>query len=274
MKKSKSEIAELQNRKLRKMLRYAYQHSVYYRNSFEQAGIREKDLDVMPLSGFPSINKEMFLSHFDELVTVPGLTQDKIRLFDEKEPVDRKPYLGKYHVVHSSGSTGKPGYFIYDEAAWRDMLLGIIRAALWDMSMGNIVKLLWKRPGIVYIAATDGRYGGAMAVGDGIEGVGARQLYLDINAPMQEWIKGLREFTPNIVIGYPSAIKILGELISKGLVVPDVIRVSSCGEPLDRCVRIYLENVFQETLLCTQERKSVIVRKKSLLSCGLPLLVR
>ncbi|MCD8223393.1 MAG: phenylacetate--CoA ligase family protein [Clostridiales bacterium] len=248
-KKSKSEMARLQNQKLRRMLRYAYHHSAYYKKSFEQAGINETDLETLPLSCFPSISKERLLAHFDELVTVPGLTQDEIRAFDEREAVNRKPYLGKYHVVHSSGSTGKPGYFVYDEAAWSDMLLGIIRAALWDMSMGEIVRLLLKRPRIVYIAATDGRYGGAMAVGDGIDGVGARQLYLDINAPLQEWIKKLREFAPNIIIGYPSAIKILGELLSRGQVKLDVIRVISCGEPLDGCLRNYFEKVFQADVI-------------------------
>lgn len=75
--------------------------------------------------------------------------------------------------MHSSGSTGKPGYFLYDEAAWHTMLLGIIRGALWNMSMPQILKLLAGKPRIIYIAATDGRYGGAMAVGDGIDGVGA-----------------------------------------------------------------------------------------------------
>ncbi|MCD8120716.1 MAG: phenylacetate--CoA ligase family protein [Clostridiales bacterium] len=249
VKKSRDEIMELQNRKLRRMLRYAYQHSAYYRNTFEQAGIREEDLDTLPLSSFPTVNKELLLSSFDELVTVPDLTQDEIRAFDEKEAVDRKPYLGKYHVVHSSGSTGKPRYFIYDEAAWNDMLSGIIRAALWDMSMGEIGKLLLKRPRIVYIAATDGRYGGAMAVGDGIDGVGARQMYLDINDHLQEWVEKLREFAPDIVIGYPSAIKILGELLSRGQVELQIIRVISCGEPLDGCLRNYFEKVFHADVI-------------------------
>ena len=65
--------------------------------------------------------------------------------------MDRKPYLGKYHVVHSSGSTGTPGYFVYDKAAWNSMLLGIVRGALWDMKMPQILKLLLGRPRIVYI---------------------------------------------------------------------------------------------------------------------------
>ena len=163
--------------------------------------------------------------------------------------MSRKPYLGKYHVVHSSGSTGKPGYFAYDDAAWKYMLLGITRAALWDMSMGEIIKLLVRRPRIVYIAATDARYGGAMAVGDGIEGVGAGQMYLDINAPLQEWVSRLRTFRPNIVIGYPSAIKVLGELISDGQISLQVLRVISCGEPLGASLRSCFESVFQAEVI-------------------------
>lgn len=61
-----------------------------------------------------------------------------------------------------------------------------------------------------------------MAIGGSIDGVGARQLYLDINAPVDEWMIKLREFKPNIVIGYPSAVKILGELIERGAVSLDV----------------------------------------------------
>ena len=89
------------------------------------------------------------------------------------------------------------------------MLLGMLRAALWNMSMPQILSLLAKRPRIVYIAATDARYGGAMAVGDGIDGVGASQMYLDIKMPLDEWVRQIREFNPTIIIGYPSAIKFL-----------------------------------------------------------------
>ena len=249
VRKSKSEMKALQDRKLRQMLRYAYNHSAYYKRSFHEAGIGPQDLDTLPLPCFPTIDKKTLLSNFDELVTVSDLTQDGIRAFDENGTVDRKPYLGKYHVVHSSGSTGKPGYFAYDDAAWEYMLLGITRAALWDMSMGDIIKLLLSRPRIVYIAATDGRYGGAMAVGDGIDGVGARQMYLDINAPLQEWVSKLRTFKPNIVIGYPSAIKILGELISEGQISLNVLRVISCGEPLGASLRNYFESVFQAEVI-------------------------
>ena len=245
VKLSADKMRSLQDRKLRKLLRYAWNHSAYYRTAFECAGITEEQLDTLPLSCFPTIDKQALLEHFDELVTVPDLKQENLREFDAREAADRKPYQGKYHVVHSSGSTGKPGYFVYDGDAWSQMLLGIIRAALWGMSMPQILRLLMKRPRIVYIAATDGRYGGAMAVGDGIDGVGAKQMYLDIKTPVAEWIRQIREFQPNIVIGYPSAIKILAQLMENGEVSLDVERVISCGEPLGTNLRTYLEKIFR-----------------------------
>lgn len=239
------QMKELQDQKLRTLLHYAWEHSTFYRRTFEKSGITEKQLDRLPLSAFPTIDKTVFMEHFDELVTLSGLNQGELRRFDAEAQVDRKPYLGKYHVVHSSGSTGKPGYFIYDEAAWHTMLLGIIRGALWNMTKPQILKLLAGRPRIVYIAATDGRYGGAMAVGDGIDGVGARQMYLDIKTPLSKWIQNVHTFKPNIIIGYPSAIKILAELVEQGDVSVRIARVISCGEPLSAGLRSFLEKTFR-----------------------------
>ena len=238
------QMKSLQEQRLRFLLHYVWERSAFYRRTFEKAAITEEQLDSLPLSAFPTIDKTVLMEHFDELITVPDLRQEDLRKFDAETQADRKPYLGKYHVVHSSGSTGKPGYFIYDELAWHTMLLGIIRGALWNMTMPQILKLLAGRPSILYIAATDGRYGGAMAVGDGIDGVGAKQMYLDIKTPLPAWIDNVHKFRPNIIIGYPSAIKILAELAAEGKVQAQIKRVISCGEPLSAGLRSFLETTF------------------------------
>lgn len=242
---SVQKMQALQNKKLRKMLHYVWKNSAFYRDTFEKANIKEEDLDALPMSCFPVLDKKTLFEHFDELITAKDITQEKIRRFDEKEHPDRKPYRNQYHIVHSSGSTGIPSYFLYDEEAWSQMLTGIIRAALWNMSMLEIVKLLWKKPRIVYIAATDGRYGGAMAVGDGIDGLGASQMYLDIKEPLEEWIPKVRAFKPNFIIGYPSAIKVLADLVENHQMELHITRVVSCGEPLGISLRRYLEQAFQ-----------------------------
>ena len=125
-----TQMKQQQNQKLRTLLHFAWERSAFYRRTFEKAGITEEQLETLPLSAFPAIDKTVLMEHFDELVTVPDLRQEELRKFDAETQADRRPYLGKYHVVHSSGSTGKPGYFVYDEAAWHTMLLGIIRGAL------------------------------------------------------------------------------------------------------------------------------------------------
>ncbi len=243
-KKTVEEISSLQTKKLKRLLHYAYEHSAYYRSSFERAGITDEMIDSTPLSAFPVMDKSVLMSQFEEIITVPDLTQKEIRDFDEKETAGKKLFQDKYHIVHSSGSTGTPKYFVYDESAWNSMLLGIVRGALWNMTMPEIIKFLIYGPRIVYIAATDGRYGGSMAVGDGVNGVGAKQIYLDINTPLDEWISSVKKFKPNMIIGYPSAVKILAELVEKGGLDLKVLRIVTCGEPLGASLRKYLEGVF------------------------------
>ena len=243
--KSEEQIKILQDKKLRKLLRYAYQNSAYYRRTFKQAGISEKNLDRIPLKQFPVITKELLMQNYDELVTDSKVKQEELRKFDESPASRSENYLGRYHIIHSSGSTGIPRYFVYDDKAWGQMLLGIIRGALWGMGMIDILKLLAGKPRILYIAATDGRYAGAMAVGDGISGLHARQEYLDINEPIEKGNQKVIKFNPNIVIGYPSAIKLMAEQVRAGRVPNHVKRVISCGEPLSTGLRRFLEDTFQ-----------------------------
>ena len=247
--KTREQIALLQKQKLSRLLRYVYRHSPYYRKTFEAAGITANTIDKTPLSGFPTLNRELLMSHFDELVTDRSLKQDELLHFGEGSSDSAETYQNKYHVVHSSGSTGTPRYFVYDNAAWGQMLLGIIRGALWDLSMPEILKLLGGRPRILYIAATDGRYGGAMAIRDGINGIRAQQRFLDINTPLAKWIDTVREFKPNILIGYPSAMKILAEEMEEQGTALGLKRVISCGEPLYPSLRKYLESAFQTVVL-------------------------
>lgn len=244
LKKSPAQIKKMQQKRLRKMLKYAYAHSEYYHRAFNAAGINSSNITEIPLERFPTLDKQSLLENFDKLVTVQDITQNELRKFDENSNKNRRAFKGKYHAVHSSGSTGKPGYFVYDKRAWNFMLIGIIRAALWGMSMPRLLKFLAEKPRIAYIAATDGRYGGAMAVGDGIDGVGAAQMHLDVKTPLSEWVSLIREFKPNMIIGYPSAVKILGELAEKGDVALKIKRVVTCGESLGISLRRYLENVF------------------------------
>ncbi len=249
MEKPQEQVQALQEKKLRKMLLYAYDHSAYYREAFETAGITADRIGTTPLDHFPTLNKELLMEHYDEIVTDPNIRQSELRSFGERSSDSAELYLGKYHVVHSSGSTGVPRYFLYDERAWEDVILSVIHGALCDLSFRDILKLLAGKPRILYIAATDGRYGGAMAVHDGIQGVRAEQRFLDIDTPLSKWLETVREFKPNIIIGYPSAIKIFAELMEAEKAANQIERVVTCGEPLTPGMRSYFESVFHAPVI-------------------------
>lgn len=238
-------VQTLQQKKLRDILQFSYEHSPYYHRIFEAAGITVANIRTVPITQFPTLDKETLIRNFDELVTDPEISQCDLARFDAEEKLSQKQYRGNYHLVHSSGSTGLPRYFLYDDAAWSTMLQGIIRGALWGMSFPELIGLLCKRPRILYLAAVGGRYGGAMAVGDGIDGLGARQMQLDINTPLAQWKKTIQDFSPDVLIGYSSALKILAQLKQQGELELDVKRVVTCGEPLPGRLRCYLQEVFR-----------------------------
>lgn len=242
MKLPRKVIQSRQQKKLREMLLFAYKHSPYYHSAFKEAGINSRNISYVPIERFPVMDKNTLLENFDRIITVRDITQEKLRRFDTENDLESKALGGKYHMVHSSGSTGDPGYFLYDNNAWNEMLIGIIRAALWDMSMSQILRLKMSKPKILYIAAADGRYAGAMAVGDGLDDLGFEKLVLDVQMPLGELISKIESFRPDIIIGYPTAIKML--LQSSGCKF-DLSRVITCGEPLSEGLRNYFKKRFR-----------------------------
>ena len=237
----------LQEKRLHRLLLHCWDHSAYYREIWRQTGLTRESLRTCRPADLPAIDKQQLMEHYDRLVTDPRLTQEALRNFAETDGSGL--YAGEYHVVHSSGSTGTPRYFAYDRKAWEAAQCGIIRGALFGMRFREILRLLQGGVRILYIAATDGRYAGSMAIGEGTANVGGSSLYLDINTPLSEWPERINAFRPNIVIGYPSAVKILGTLLQNGIVHLEAKRVVTCGEPLPPALRGWLEHCFGTTVV-------------------------
>lgn len=92
---SADQMKELQNRKLRELLRFAWERSAFYRRTFEKAGITEEQLDSLPLSAFPTIDKQILMEHFDELITVQDLHQEDLRKFDAETQAEPQALSGE-----------------------------------------------------------------------------------------------------------------------------------------------------------------------------------
>ena len=237
-------MMRLREKKLRRLLRFAYKRSPYYRETFAARGITEENLSSVPLEHFPTIDKDTLIAHFERIVTRGGVSQHLLR------ECDAGTTLPGVHFVHSSGTTGTPRYFYYDTDAWNTMLAGIIRGAFWGMGFWKMVSVVARGARLCYIAAVNGNYGGAVSIQDGIVGLNAEKLFIDLNTPVSQWLPKIKEFSPSMLMGYPSALKILAEQVEAlgvdggGFDKNRIQQIVTCGEPLLPSCRAYLEKVF------------------------------
>ncbi len=99
---------------------HAYSASPFYRRF--HAGLLDR-----PLQELPSFPKTMLMEHFDELVTDPA-----VRLADIEAHVLanrwNEPFLGRYRLLLTSGTTGRRGFFLFNRIEWRTVLASYARA--------------------------------------------------------------------------------------------------------------------------------------------------
>jgi phenylacetate-CoA ligase len=237
---SKLPRAEFEARKLarfRRFVRHVHDRSPYYGRIVAERGI---DVDRCVPSDFPVLTKSLLMQHFDEIVTVPGVTKARIADFltRSKNPADL--FLDKYRVIHTSGSSGEVGYFVYSKADWA-------RATVAPRGKTPPRKRKGKFR-IAYFAAIDGHYAGVTIMSSLRRGL--VKLFVDValfevNSPLPDVIKGLNEFQPDMLAGYTTALKILAEKQRAGVLKLDsVMGILTAGEVTTDADRAFLEQTF------------------------------
>jgi phenylacetate-CoA ligase len=235
---SRAELEASQLVKFRELVRHANARSPYYRRIVAERGI---DVPRCVPGDFPVLTKSLLMRHFDEIVTVPGVTKQTIAEFltRSKNPAER--FLGKYRVIHTSGSSGEVGYFVYSPQDWARGLAMRPRGAMPTR----------KRKGkfrIAYFAATDGHYAGVtmmQALGSGLARFFVELKLLEVNSPLADTIAALNEFEPDMLVGYTTALKILAEQQRTGvLALRHLIYIATAGEVTTPADRAFLEQTF------------------------------
>jgi phenylacetate-coenzyme A ligase PaaK-like adenylate-forming protein len=233
--------AELEANKLakfRRLVQHVNERSPYYRKMIAERGI---DAARCEPKDFPVLTKSLLMRHFDEIVTVPGITKHAIAEFltRSKDPTER--FLGTYRVIHTSGSSGEVGYFVYSPRDWARGM------AMRPRGRGPQRKRKGKFR-ISYFAATDGHYAGVTLIGSLRSGI-ARWFVdlqlLEVNSPLTDAIAALNEFQPDMLVGYTTALKILGEQQRAGaLDLRHLVYMATAGEVTTEADRAFLEQTF------------------------------
>jgi putative adenylate-forming enzyme len=198
------EVEQMRTARLRRILKHALTTSGFYREYYGDHGINLENSREVPLEEIPTINKNIMMEHFDDFVCDPKLKREELEKF-VSDPANRgKNYLGRYHVVHTSGSSGTIGLFIYGPGDW-DMLMALVLARVTKTKINFRRKIR-----MAYIGATDGNYAGISLAGHAPRFL-YRFLPLHINSPIEEIVAKIQEFQPDSLSGYSSGVYILAK---------------------------------------------------------------
>ena len=191
----RAELTRHQQQRLEVVIRHAATHSPFYRRYFAETGTLGDG--PVELTRLPVLDKSLLMEHFDELVCDPRLRRDELLDWVGRTARDQ-PCLDRYRVMLTSGSSGRPGLFVYDAAGWRAIGAGLARGSTW---LGLRPTLPRQRIAFV-IAASPFHIGRqAAAMPSGLH----RVLILPVTLPLPRLVEALNKFQPSYLQAYPSA---------------------------------------------------------------------
>src|SRR3989338_7934524 len=112
-----------QSQALRCLRDYAYAHSPFYQRFHH--GLFDR-----PLQELPVLTKAMLMEHFDEVVTDRAIHLEAVRAF-AGERLEGRLFLDRYWVTATSGSSGQPGFFLFNEPEWLTIVASFARGQEW-----------------------------------------------------------------------------------------------------------------------------------------------
>lgn len=228
-------------RKFRKLVEYAYKNSEYYSDLIKKNKI---DREHCIPSQFPVMTKAELMEHFDRIVTDKRITKQKVSDFLEISKNPMQLMDDKYYVVHTSGSSGQVGYFVYSQKDWSRGIAHSFRM--------HEHRLGLKRKRIGFFGATQGHFAGVsicVSAGRSMSKLLFTVKTFDINSSLKNAIEGLNKFQPDILVGYAHGLRLLAQkqLNHELHISPSVIENS--GEDLSESDRNIIRDTFNSEVL-------------------------
>jgi phenylacetate-CoA ligase len=207
---------------------FAYAKSPFYQQF-------HKGFERQPLSALPVLSKAMMMEAFDSFVTAPNVHLKDVENYLATSNDD--PFLGKYWVSATSGSTGRRGIFLYDLAEWTTVIASYARVYAW----GGINAGLTRQSKIAIVSTTTPWHQSAR-VGASVQSPFLPTLRLDATQPLTETIAALNKFQPEALVAYAS----MGRLLALA--------------QLEGQLKIAPHSVFTSSEVLTEESRNLIIR--------------
>ncbi len=239
---TRTQFEEMKLVKFRGLARYAAEKSPYYSQVVAEHRI---DLERCTPRDFPPLTKAALMANFDRIATDRRITKRGIAEFltRSRDPNDR--FLDKFRVLHTSGTSGEVGYFVYSPEDWAR------GTALAMRSRGNRPRARrarrLRRLRLAYYGAVGGHFAGVTMVSGATRGLARllvkARLY-EVNSPLPETVAALNRFQPDILAGYTGALTLLAEKQRAGILRIAPVSVGTAGESMSATDKQILEEAF------------------------------
>ena len=237
-----AQLDRLQRQRLEQILGHAYASSRFYRALYSNLDITKANL-----SDIPVVNKQELMLHFDDWVTDPEIKIKTLRKFVSKKSNITDLYLGKYIIWESSGSCGKPGFFLQDSRTMGiyDALEAIRKPAseIWQHALNP----LWIGERVAFVGAIGEHFASNVSY-ERIKAMMPMDLGIfksfSILDPIDEIVSSLNIFNPSYLITYPTAAVTLAERSALGSLKIHLRELWTGGETLTKSMRKFIEKEF------------------------------
>lgn len=250
---SLQQLQALQDKRLAQLLEVAVENSPLYRERLMglkglkvtswqkgQKGLKGPRSGLYCLQDIPRICRSELMARFDDWVCDPLIKLHDLQTFTADPARIAAPYLGRYLVWESSGSSHQPGIFVQDQAS-----LAVYDAleALRMNPPDPVRRWLdpwWMTERIAFVGATTGHFASVVSM------LRLRQNHpfmqqglrcFSILQPIGDLVEALNVFRPTIIASYPTVAALLADAAASGQLVISPREVWTGGETLSPAVR-------------------------------------
>ena len=204
------ERLRLQQERLRELVAYARANSPYY------AALYRDIPEDFSLSDLPPTEKQALIDHYADCVTDPAIHPEDVEAYCGRDAFDSSLFLGKYTVLHTSGTTGSSLFMVRDahrNAIHAQMmaqrLMNNMDPELMNHARHRFAAIINTSPGV-------SSYEGYLRRKRSKPGYEENVIALSVLDTVEDMEAKLNEFQPETLTGYASVLLMLAIEKEKG----------------------------------------------------------
>jgi phenylacetate-CoA ligase len=244
MQQTRAELEAAKQQKFRALIRYVCERAPYYANIIRERGL---DVNTCRAGDFPVLTKAILMANFNDIVTDRRVSKEIIADFLTRSTDPRERLFNEITVMHTSGTSGEVGYFVYARPDYARLRAAAMRnRKVYRGLLPGFGRRL-RRLRLAFYGATGGHFAGVTGMASMQTGI--QRLFVDarsfeVNTPLPAVIEGLNRFKPDALWGYTTALKMLGDEQRAGRLQIRPAAIAASGEMVTKADMQFLSAAF------------------------------